>query len=111
MLKMFLPFPIILLSYILTLAREIFIPFTQTKILTYLCVREISSFTWANCIRGIIPQQIVIGFVDHQAYVGNYAKNPFSFETFGIRKIDVKINGVNYPATPYNMDLESGDFF
>ena len=60
-----------------------FIPFSQTKIRTYLCVKEISSFTWANCIRGIIPQQIIIGFVDHQGYVGNYRKNPFEFETFG----------------------------
>ena len=87
-----------------------FIPFTQTKIRTYLCVREISSFTWANCIRGIMPQQIVIGFVDHQAYLRNYKKNQVAFETFGIRKINLKITGISYPATPYNMDFESGDF-
>jgi hypothetical protein len=87
-----------------------FIPFSQTKIRTYLCVKEISSFTWANCIRGIIPQQIIIGFVDHQGYVGNYRKNPFAFETFGLQKINLKVNGVSYPATPYNVDFESGDF-
>ena len=63
-----------------------FIPFTQTKIRTYLCVREISSFTWANCIRGVIPQQVIVAFIDHQGYVGNYKKNPFAFQTFGIQK-------------------------
>ena len=63
-----------------------FIPFTQTKIRSYLCVREISSFTWSNCIRGVIPHQIIVAFVDHQAYTGNYKKNPFAFENFKIQK-------------------------
>ena len=31
-----------------------FIPFTQTKIRSYLCVKEVSSFNWTNCIRGVI---------------------------------------------------------
>ena len=87
-----------------------FIPFTQTKIRTYLCVREISSFTWANCIRGVIPQQVIVAFIDHQGYVGNYKKNPFAFQTFGIQKINLKVNGISYPATPYNVDFASGDF-
>ena len=53
-----------------------FFPFTQTKIRTYLCVKEISSFEWANSIRGIIPHQIIVGFVEHESYVGSYKKNP-----------------------------------
>ena len=87
-----------------------FIPFTQTKIRSYLCVREISSFTWSNCIRGVIPPQIIVAFVDHQGYTGNYQKNPFAFETFNIQKINLKVNGVSYPATPYNVDFDNGDF-
>jgi len=87
-----------------------FIPFTQTKIRSYLCVREISSFTWSNCIRGVIPHQIIVAFVDHQAYTGNYKKNPFAFENFKIQKINLKVNGISYPATPYNIDFENGDF-
>ena len=87
-----------------------FFPFTQTKIRSYLCVKEISSFNWTNCIRGVIPHQVIIAFVDHQAYTGNYQKNPFAFETFGIQKINLKINGQSYPATPYNVDFENGDF-
>ena len=62
------------------------IPFTQTKIRSYLCVKEISSFNWTNCIRGVIPHQIIVAFVDHQAYTGNYKQNPFAFEHFGVTK-------------------------
>ena len=87
-----------------------FLPFTQTKIRSYLCVKEISSFIWSNCIRGIIPHQIIVAFVDHEAYVGSYKTNPFAFENFGIRKINLKVNGTSYPATPYTPNFDSGDF-
>ena len=87
-----------------------FIPFTQTKIRSYLCVREVSSFNWTNCIRGVIPHQVIVAFVDHQGYTGNYKKNPFAFENFGIQKINLKVNGTSYPASPYNIDFENGDF-
>ena len=87
-----------------------FIPFTQTKIRSYLCVKEVSSFNWTNCIRGIIPHQVIVAFVDHQAYTGNFKKNPFAFENFGVQKINLKVNGQSSPATPYNVDFENGDF-
>ena len=87
-----------------------FIPFTQTKIRSYLCVKEVSSFNWTNCIRGIIPHQVIVAFVDHQAYTGNFTKNPFAFENFGVQKINLKVNGQSYPATPYSVDFENGDF-
>ena len=87
-----------------------YIPFTQTKIRSYLCVKEVSSFNWTNCIRGVIPHQVIVAFVDHQAYTGNFKKNPFAFENFGVQKINLKVNGQSYPATPYNVDFENGDF-
>ena len=87
-----------------------FLPFSQTKLRTFLVVKDISSFVWSNCIRGTIPQQIIIAFIDHEAFVGNYKKNPFSFENFGISRINLKINGNPYPSTPYSHNFESGDF-
>ena len=87
-----------------------FIPFTQTKIRSYLCVKEVSSFNWTNCIRGVIPHQVIVAFVDHQAYTGNFQKNPFAFKNFGVQKINLKVNGQSYPATPYNVDFDNGDF-
>lgn len=87
-----------------------FIPFTQTKIRSYTCVREISSFIWSNYVRGVVSQQIIIAFISHQVYVGDFKSNPFAFETFGIRKINLKINGISYPASPYNIDFDNGEF-
>ena len=87
-----------------------FFPFTQTKIRSQLCVKELGNFNWPNCIRGVIPHQVIVAFVDHQAYSGNFKTNPFAFEPFGIQKINLKVNGQSYPATPYNIDFENGDF-
>ena len=84
-----------------------FLPFTQTKIRSYLCVKEVSSFNWTNCIRGVIPHQVIVAFVDHQAYTGNFQKNPFAFKNFGVQKINLKVNGQSYPATPYNVDFDN----
>ena len=42
--------------------------------------------------------------------MGSYKTNPFTFQNFGIRKINLKVNGVSYPATPYTPNFESGDF-
>ena len=75
-----------------------------------MCVRQIISFNWNKRIRGVIPHQMIVAFIDHAAYTGNYKQNPFAFENFGIQKINLKINGTSYPATPYNVDFENGNF-
>ena len=87
-----------------------FLPFTQTKIRSYLCVKEVSIFNWTNCIIGIIPHQVIVAFVDHQDNTGNFEKNPFAFKNFGVQKINLKVNGQSYPATPYNVDFDNEDF-
>ena len=48
--------------------------FTQTKSTSFLVVKDISRFVSSNFIRGTIPRQIIIAFIDHEAYVGNYKK-------------------------------------
>ena len=68
-------------------------------------MREISSLNWTNCIRGVIPHQIMVAFFDHAAYTGNYKQNPFAFENFGIQKMNPKINGTIHPETPYNIKV------
>merc|ERR1712074_424239 len=59
-----------------------FIPFTQTQIRSHLCVKELSSFNWTNCIRGVIPHQVIVAFVDHQAYTRNFQKKSFCLSKF-----------------------------
>ena len=86
------------------------IPFAQTKIRSYLCAKEVSSFNWTHWIRGVIHRQVIVAFVGHQAYTGSFPKHPFTSKNFGVYKIHLKVNVKSYPATPYNIDFENGDF-
>ena len=54
-----------------------FIPFTETKIRAYLSVKEVTSCNWKNCFRVVIPHQVIVAFVVHQAYTGTFQKNIF----------------------------------
>ena len=85
-----------------------FLPFTQTKIRSYLCIKEISSFNWTIYIRGDIPHQVIVAFVDNQAYTGNHQKIHLHLKLSEFKKI--KVNGQSYPATPYSVQIENGDF-
>ena len=87
-----------------------FIPFTQTKIRSYPCVKEVSRFNWTNCIRGVSPHQVIVALVDHQAYTSNFQKNPFALKIFGVQKINLKVNCQSNPATPYYVKFDNGDF-
>ena len=49
-------------------------PYYMTKIRTNLITQGIQSYLWPSAIRGKLPKQVIIGFVDHSAYSGNYKK-------------------------------------
>ena len=88
----------------------VYYPFCQTKIRTHLVTTGVSSFTWSNAIRGKIPDQIIIGFLDHEGYTLSLEKNPVDFQNFNINRICLKINGSSYPATPYTPDFDTGKY-
>ena len=52
-----------------------------------------------------LPKQILVGFVDTDAYVGNYKKNPFNFEHFNLNSINIKVNGLRVPQEPLKPDF------
>ena len=51
-----------------------------------------------------------MSFLDHTAYSGNFKKNPFAFENFGINGLCLRINGNSYPSKPYSVDFEEGKY-
>lgn len=52
-----------------------------------------------------LPKQIVVAFVDTEAYVGSYKKNPFNFEHFKLNSINIKVNGLRVPQEPLRPDF------
>ena len=75
-------------------------PYYMSKIRSNIITSGIQSFIWPAAIRGRLPKQIILGFLDHSAYSGDYKKNPFVFRNYGINGLCLRINGVSYPTTP-----------
>ena len=87
-----------------------FYPYYMTKIRTNLITQGIQSYIWPAAIRGKLPKQIILGFIDHTAYSGNFKNNPFAFENFDINGLCLRINGVSYPSKPYQLDFGEGNY-
>ena len=67
--------------------------------------------TPANTLfNGQVPRRIVVGFVDSDAYYGNYQKSPFRFQPYNIRRIKITAAGQVYPREPLEMDFPNNRY-
>jgi hypothetical protein len=51
------------------------------------------SITQEQIFSGQLPSRIVIGYVDNDAFNGNYKKNPFNFQHYNITEISLYVDG------------------
>ena len=56
-----------------------------------------------NIFQGILPNRIVIGMVDADAFNGTYAKNPFNFKNYDTTTMGLTVNGENLPGKPLQL--------
>ena len=61
-----------------------------------------------NLFLGQIPNKIIIGFVDNDAYNGTYAKNPFNFKNFSLNYISITVDGEPLPMRPLRPSFAAG---
>ena len=64
-----------------------------------------------NLFLGQIPNRIIIGFVDNDAYNGSYLKNPFNFKNYHLNYISITVDGEPLPMRPLRPSYgDSGNF-
>ena len=56
-----------------------------------------------NIFQGILPNRIVIGMVDADAFNGTYTKNPFNFKNYDTTTMGLTGNGENLPGKPLQL--------
>lgn len=63
---------------------------------------------WSGSVNhgGKIPKQIIVALVETAAMVGAYKKNPYNFQNFGVKQINLKINGAQVPSDPLKPDFD-----
>jgi len=95
----------------MTLQKEPAIyPITQSKIKTFLISSGIKTTNITNILNGILPQQIIIGFLSHTSFNGNVNSNPFFFRHFNLNYLNLKINGKPVHPKPLQPDYSAGDY-
>jgi hypothetical protein len=58
-----------------------------------------------NIFQGALPNRIVIGMVDADAFNGTYTKNPFNFKNYDITTMGLTVNGENLPGKPLQLNF------
>ncbi|XP_063951992.1 uncharacterized protein F54H12.2-like [Lytechinus pictus] len=61
-----------------------------------------------NLFLGQIPNRIIIGFVDNDAFNGNYGKNPYNFKHYNLNYISITVDGEPLPMRPLRPCFEEG---
>ena len=59
---------------------------------------------------GQIPRRLVVGFVDSDAYYGNYKKSPFVFNNYSVTNAKVTAGGVVYPREVLQMNFAQNQY-
>ena len=57
-----------------------------------------------NIFTDEVPRRVIVGLLDHDAYMGNKKKSPFEFYHFNVRQIQIICSGRTYPQSYYNLD-------
>ena len=59
----------------------------------------------SNVVRGKLPNQIIIGLVNQEAFKGSVTKNPYNFQHYNLSEFFCTINGTPFPQTPIKADF------
>jgi hypothetical protein len=92
------------------LKAPIHLPFTRCILKKYLISQNSTNAFITNVFKDVLPRQVIIGLVDQTRVDGRKKYSPFYFEPAGLNYINLKIDGQNYPANPYQPDFAGGLF-
>ena len=64
-----------------------------------------------NLCHSLLPYNLIVGFVETDAFSGDYTKSPFKFSNLDnkILEVGLYVNGQPYPVPPMKMDFENKD--
>ena len=92
---------------------------TKHKIATYPVVRsEVRSFPLqaglqqkeiTNPFQSRVPNQIIVGMVDSRAFNGDYTRDPFCFQKFGLISIRQLVEGEEIPYETLQLNRNNAD--
>jgi len=86
------------------------IPHTKVSLKTQTIPAGVRSFTIDNLYKGKLPDRIVMAMVNDAAHSGDYHRNPFNFQHFGLNFLVVKVNSEMVPRIPLEPNFAGNDY-
>lgn len=83
--------------------------YKRVEVKTYTVPSNQSSLTLDNIIIGRLPNLLVFGMIDNEAYTGKKTLNPFNFKHNDISSFNLSVNGVHIPNQPIQFDYSNID--
>ena len=71
-------------------------------------VGTMTRFDIPNLFQNRIPDRMIVGLLDSRAFNGDVAREPFCFQTFGLRAIRKMVRGEEYPYETLQINRNSG---
>lgn len=78
-------------------------PYQRVEVKSY-TVPSSTTISLDNVVIGQLPNLLVFGMVDNDAFTGKRSKNGFNFKHNDIEQFNLIINGVQHPNTPIQFD-------
>ncbi len=84
--------------------REIYF-LAETQLHSQIVAAASPNVTFRMHHGGVMPKQIIVGFVTAKGFEGNYEYNPFNFHHFNCSHMELQINGEQYPSGGLQVDF------
>jgi hypothetical protein len=86
--------------------------FMQSETYTQTILAGSQSIRLDNLFQRRIPHRMVVALVDNDASFGDMNKNPYNFQHFKLKYMDVIVNGKSLPLdSPLELDFEKEKFY
>lgn len=79
-------------------------PYKRVEVKSYTVPANTSTLSLDNVVIGQLPNLLIFGMVDNDAYTGRRTKNPYNFKHNNITRFNLSVNGVQVPNQPIEFD-------
>ena len=84
--------------------------YDRTDVRSYAIAKGQYSCCLEDVYQGEVPNQVIIGFVASDAFMGTYRKSPFRFQTYNCNFIGFYVDGKSLPTEPLTPNYKTGNY-
>jgi hypothetical protein len=82
-------------------------PITRKECRVYSIPAQLHDFVKDNIFLGQLPKRVIIGMVSSEAFAGNTRLNPYKFDHFNVRSIQLYADGEPISLKPVEIDVDN----